>query len=337
MKLFIDTNVYLSFFHYTKNDVDELDKLAELINQGGIELLLPSQVYEEFYRNREAKISQAIKSLKDQNLNLQFPEITKEYAEYETLRELQREYDRNHATLLEKIREDAVQQNHKADKLIQKLFDLSTRIQTTDELIKLARDRVDIGNPPGKRGSLGDAINWESLLDFVPEGEDLFFVTEDGDFYSPLDNGEFNLFLKLEWKAKKESGLKYFKQISAFFKTYFDYIKLADEAVKNELIQQLAQSGSFSQTHSIVAKLSKYTEFSPTQLENIIDATLYNDQIHWIINDEDVEEFINNVLASSVGIVDFRKINKIRSFVENENEDLLYESHMKDLLAEFED
>jgi len=54
--LFLDTNVYLSFFHFTKDDLDQLRQLAVLVKHKDVTLLLPDQVIEEFRRNRDGKV-----------------------------------------------------------------------------------------------------------------------------------------------------------------------------------------------------------------------------------------------------------------------------------------
>ena len=59
MKIFIDTNVYLKFYHYSNDELEELRKLIVLIEQGEILLYVPSQVFNEFTRNREVKIADA--------------------------------------------------------------------------------------------------------------------------------------------------------------------------------------------------------------------------------------------------------------------------------------
>ena len=41
MYLFIDTNVFLSFLHYSSDDLEELKKLEVLLRNGRIRLLLP--------------------------------------------------------------------------------------------------------------------------------------------------------------------------------------------------------------------------------------------------------------------------------------------------------
>ena len=85
--LFIDTNVFLSFFHLTSEDLEELKKLAALIDSGEIQLILPEQVENEFVRNRGAKIADAMRALKDAKFNISFPLFAKDYDEYSKLRE----------------------------------------------------------------------------------------------------------------------------------------------------------------------------------------------------------------------------------------------------------
>ena len=100
MNLFIDTNIFLSFYHLTSEDLEELRKLAVLLDQKKVTLYVTDQVIDEFRRNREAKIADALKRLTDQKLTLQFPQMCKDYPEYGELRELQKEYESAHSALL---------------------------------------------------------------------------------------------------------------------------------------------------------------------------------------------------------------------------------------------
>ena len=56
MNIFIDTNVYLSFYHLSSDDLEELKKLVVLAREGKVVLLLPEQVIDEFRRNRAANL-----------------------------------------------------------------------------------------------------------------------------------------------------------------------------------------------------------------------------------------------------------------------------------------
>lgn len=44
MNLFIDTNVFLSFYHLSDDDLEEIRKLSVLLERGNIRLWLPQQV-----------------------------------------------------------------------------------------------------------------------------------------------------------------------------------------------------------------------------------------------------------------------------------------------------
>ena len=65
INLFIDTNIFLSFFHWTSEDLEELKKLIVLMDNDEIRLFLPEQVRNEFARNRGAKIVDAMRKLQD--------------------------------------------------------------------------------------------------------------------------------------------------------------------------------------------------------------------------------------------------------------------------------
>ena len=246
MNLFIDTNVFLSFYHLSSNDLEELKKLGVVVRQGKINLLLPDQVVNEFQRNRANKIADALKRLREQRrLSIQFPQMCKEYEEYERLREIQRVYEEQFAKLLEKIDGDVESQRLKADNILQGLFALATQIKMDQHIIERARLRFDLGNPPGKNNSLGDAVNWEALLSKVPIGEPLYFISDDKDFCSPLDEGMFDPFLLGEWEKIKLSKLFFYKRLSGFLKEKFPDINLANEGEKDLLIRDLANSSSF--------------------------------------------------------------------------------------------
>ena len=67
-------------------------------------------------------------------------------------------------------------------------FDGLEFISSSEELVNRAIVRFNTGNPPGKDRKYGDAINWETLLESVPCGEDLFFISADKDYASILKN-----------------------------------------------------------------------------------------------------------------------------------------------------
>lgn len=316
MNLFIDTNILLSFYHFARDDLEELRKLTALVRHGGVNLLLPEQVVSELRRNRANKIADALKRLRDQHLGLQFPQLVRDYEEYEGLRVAQQEYEKLHATLLDRLRNDAAQENLRADTIIQELFRATQTLPTSCSVLERARLRMDLGNPPGKKGSLGDAVIWETLLEGVPNGEDLHFVSEDQDYYSPLDDAALDPYLLLEWSARKGSRVCAYKRLSSFFRDMFPEIKLASELEKGQLIEEFASSPSFAQTHLVTAKLSKFSDFSPVQLNEIVAAAATNSQVYWIASDRDVRRFLTKVVSGKEHLVDPDNLRRLQSILE---------------------
>lgn len=304
MNIYIDTNILLSFYHLSSDDLEELKKLIILLQQKRVTLWLPEQTKIEFKRNRANKIADALKRLQEQRLNMQFPQLAKEYDEYGKLRKALKESDEIFNKLINNIRNDVEKQNLKADQIIQELMGLAKEIKTTSEIIERSRFRYDIGNPPGKKDSLGDAINWEALLDAIPSGDSLYFISGDKDYFSPLDENIFEPYLESEWSSTKLSKIIYYKRLSSFFKEKFPDIKLASELEKDLLIRELADSRNFANTHSVVAKLKNYAEFSPTQVSEISHAALFNTQVNWIIEDEDINQFLKQIVKDYKSKID---------------------------------
>lgn len=320
MFVFIDTNVLLSFYHFTSDDLDELQKLTEAIKAGAITFALPEQVKQEFWRNRESKIAEALTRLREQKLNLQFPQICKDSALYPTLRAAQRDYERNHGLLVTELTNAAHTRQLKADKVINELFSVGTNYSMENSIVASAQIRMSLGNPPGKNGSLGDAVNWETLLKMVPDKEDLFFISDDKDFRSAIDETKFSQFLTDEWAQKKQSALRYYNKLSAFFAEYYPNIKLATEKEIERLIVQLASGRSFATTHSVIAKLSTYTEFTDDQVNQIVSAIVSNRQVYWIIEDPDVNEFAKRIIAGNEKVIEESNLNQLKDFLSSSKE-----------------
>jgi hypothetical protein len=289
--VFIDTNVFLAFFHYSDDDLEELKKLAVVLEQRKAVLLLPEQVVDEFGRNRASTIAQALKALREQTLTFRFPEFCKHYPQYAQLRALQRKYSALHHELLESVNAGIEKEDLLADQTIRALFQNAQHLAISPDVLERTRVRCERGNPPGKAGSFGDAINWELLLEHAPVREDLHFISDDRDFASPLGGGMFDPFLGAEWERTKGSHVRFFGTVSAFFREHFPEITLASEAEKDLLVRDLVSSGSFAMTHNTIAKLRRFTDFTAAQANAIVDAALSNSQVSWILTDPDVREF----------------------------------------------
>lgn len=324
MHLFIDTNIFLNFFHYAKDDLAELDKLAVLLRNQKITLHLPSQVVDEFGRNRDIKIADALKTFRQVSLPKAFPQIVHQYQQYKELRDALRQYEKARTEILEAIEADIVQERLRADQVIKELFFRATAEQSSaPEILEKARLRYDLGNPPGKNGSLGDAINWETLIHYVPDSEDLHLITADSDYISAINEQYMNSFLLKEWLRRKQSRIFMYKNLTSFFAEKFPEIKLSSEYELNLIIEALAASRSFHNTHMVLYRLSTFTGFSQAQLNDIVSAAVSNSQIYWIASDEDVNEILNAIVAPNRHLIDARLLAQFDALFQAESQNVV--------------
>ena len=230
MNLFIDANIFLDFYHLSGGDIEELRKLVALVENGEIVLFSTLQLREEVKRNRDAKISDAMRDFRKADFKLSYPAFCKHYDEYRELRDHINVANNKHAELVGKAMEDIKGRCLAADILIDDLMAKSQEIELKKQIFDSAIKRFRLGNPPGKKKvTLGDEINWESLLVGVPDKEDLIFISGDGDFSSQIDDNVLNSFLLSEWLEKKESEIYFYKSLSDFLKNKFPQIHLASD------------------------------------------------------------------------------------------------------------
>lgn len=72
-----------------------------------------------------------------------------------------------------------------------------------------------------------------------------------------------------------------------------DYIK------KEDLIDQLSESPSFSKTHEIIKKMSPIDSWESKQIERILKIALANNQVRYILKDHDVKNFYEDICKKS--------------------------------------
>ena len=316
MNLFIDANIFLSFYHMTSEDLDQLNQLPTLLKDDPLRLYLTDQVKHEVERNREKQIADAMTTLRHHKYKFTFPHMCKGYEEYEQIHDrLLRDCTEAHNTLIERLEEDIREEQLDADKSIRAVFEAALAVPTTVESLDRARTRKELGNPPGKRNSLGDPLNWELLLDALPQMQDLYLISRDGDFKSSLNDDRLHSFLDNEWTERKESKLHFYGTLTGFFKHKFPNIKLLADFKKDLLISNLAKSGSFASTHNCVAQLQEYgNDFSTKQLKAIVAAAVSNSQIYLIRNDSDVRDFVLQLINGREEEIDDIPLKTIQVF-----------------------
>lgn len=319
MHVFIDTNILLNFFHFTKEETDALSNVFASHEHGAATVHLTEQVCDEFARNRENKIKDALKRFKDVKFMAQLPAFMKQYEEYEQIRQKSAELQELVKTMSQKVDSDVIEIGLITDTLIKDIFAKSNPIPTSPELFAKAQMRMALGNPPGKNGSLGDSVNWIALFNAVPDGENLHVISEDGDFYSTLDENRPHPFLKSEWKTKKKAELLVYRTLSSFLKNHFDGVAFSYDKDKGALIESLAESGSFAETHHLIAKLESFGYFSLKDVQRILSAAVSNNQLGRIINDSDVYTFLKRIAVPRIGtLTDQEHVEILRRMLASE-------------------
>jgi predicted nucleic acid-binding protein len=294
MRVFIDTNILLDIYHLSGADLDELAKLVDLVKSGKVTLLVPQQVMDEFWRNREGVIADALKRFRESKAQATIPNVLRSYPSALKLRQAVDAVNEMVRDLTLQVTADIHSNALKADQIISELFSSSEVHTVPEPVVSRARLRVDLGNPPGKKGSMGDAINWEWLIQSqVPDGvREIVIVSGDGDFESELSKGELREFLLREWNERHPSCLLSLdKSLTDFLKREFPAIQLADETEKLAAIERLEKAWSFTATHRAIEQLSIYDDFKDQEVERILRAYVENRQVYWILGDEDVHSF----------------------------------------------
>lgn len=295
MHVFIDTNIFLNFFHFSKDELDALNDIFATHEHGSADVHLTQQVHDEFRRNRENSIKDALKRFGELKYSAQLPSFMKGYKEYEVIRKLCNDLQINSKSILEKVHSDISSKKLIADILIDSIFSNSDVIVTTIDIYNKASMRMAIGNPPGKNKSIGDAINWIILLQAVPDKENLHIISEDGDFYSKLHEEIVHPFLEDEWIEKKNSKLFVYRTISKFMEENYDGVAFSFDKNKEALIDNLKHSGAFVVTHGTISQLENYPYFSLKEVKRILSAANENNQFGGIITDYDISDFINRI------------------------------------------
>jgi hypothetical protein len=144
INLCLDTNVYLSFYHFSDNDLQKLEEIITLIENEDLNIILPEQIKNEFIRNRESKILDALKTVKEVKIDSRLPRILDSYPERNELKELFKSYHEKKNELIIKAEEDINAHSLKADILIQKIFDKAENIPLNDDIRDKAKKRYDL-------------------------------------------------------------------------------------------------------------------------------------------------------------------------------------------------
>src|SRR5205823_2000884 len=114
------TNVFLSFFAFTGDDIDQLKKLREAIEGDKMKLHLPQHVVDEFGRNRESKIKEALEGFGQTELK-PTPKLLGTYPEVKEYEDVKQKLQKLVSQLLSSAKKDAETKQLAADELFAQL------------------------------------------------------------------------------------------------------------------------------------------------------------------------------------------------------------------------
>lgn len=301
LSVFIDSNVYLSFFSYTDEDLNTMLKIKSLIENGTIQVFLPEQVRSEFLKRREDVIATCIKTLTRDPIPTKLPAPMKDLPEAKAYVTAAQEASKKRFALVESFRKLTAGDKLLADAVTRKIWKAASGIPPEDEIYRRALRRKHQGHPPGKGAGIGDELNWKTLLEKCPPDADLFVISTDGDYSSSLQPSEPKQYLHLEWKGRKNSILHVYQSLSLFLDAIGHKIKLVTDQRKEQAIAELINSPSFSYTHSAVANLTPYIPLlTQEDVGKMAEAARSNSQIYSITGDWDVREFYQTILKDHI-------------------------------------
>lgn len=288
--VFLDTNVLLDFYSYPKDEIAELSRLRDEVNNDRLVLWSTQQVVEELFRKRESKVQESMRALNEVVRPSKLPTILGALDSFDEFQRVRAELARTSGLMRKELMRQLDTYRLNADEAIDGLLGVATIVERSPVILSRARDRMAVGNPPGKNGSLGDAINWECLLEACPE-QDICIVTRDSDFGSPVDSDRLTEFLYREWTDRKHHEAVLYKRLSTFFKVRVPEIEFRVDAEQDVLVQNLVYADTFAATHDAIERLAGTEQLTPSQTGLLVKALVENSQIYMIKRDPDVRRF----------------------------------------------
>jgi hypothetical protein len=206
-KILYDTSFFLNFYqtNVKEKKAKPLEILDEL-NQYKEYLIFPTQIYNEYKRNREIRLRE-LKNLLEDSINKvlkYFPHTTsiiQHLPGFNEITNAKKDIIEKAKNMVQDI--ENMIENENEDPVFNKFINIYKdkkvlKYEVTDEIIKKAYNRKLLGNPPISDGknTIGDEIIWETIIENVKD--DLIIVA-----YDKTYNKYFS-FLKEDYKNRTE-------------------------------------------------------------------------------------------------------------------------------------
>lgn len=231
--VFVDANIYLRF--YDSNNA-ELQKLLDSLLEIKEHIFVNLQIANEVSRNKlEVAHCSLLNYFKSANITkVSLPkhfdtEILQIQNWNQKSKDLYDEQDRIRKELKNLIHEtlnNIMLSQDKVSIVLSQLFE--NALVASESEIQLARNRKELGNPPGKPNDpLGDQVTWEQFLKYSINAESIWIITNDNDYVTNFEGKIYlNSFLykelisignrnfKLFCFNSLSQGLKHFHEFS---------------------------------------------------------------------------------------------------------------------------
>jgi hypothetical protein len=224
-KIFIDTEKFIELY-WTSKDISKIFQDFKKLQPF---LVFTRQQIDEFIRNRDNQIDGIVLQIKNNRLDETLGKfgIIRQFQKFTKIRELQDKIKELKKELIKEFLR--IRDNPNEDKIFQFFNELITApnviiIERTDDIIEKAQKRKLIGNPPTTKdkASVGDEINWESLLSKI--NDDLIIISGDSTYI------KHQTFLIREFEREKRN-----KKILGIFNEISEALPLIHETPSEEL------------------------------------------------------------------------------------------------------
>lgn len=336
--LFIDASVFLSFYSITNDELEELQKIVDLLDSERLILYVHNHLIDEVMRNRENKLAAALSELRKTEPRMPtVPRFMNDYKEAKELRLSVQEARRLFKICADRGRAEAISSTTAADKLLNSIFSAAHVRNVEAAVIERAETRLKLGNPPGKDKQLGDRIQWEFLLRVLPFGSDLNIITRDLDFCSDLDEGAIHPFIRNEARIMRGSNVFVHRELKRFlahhfkefdFENYrllkkrddtqkFDRVSAAllsnqQMQSKIEAMQQLRDARNEDDLVNAIDRLKALSpQLNDSDVTRIFEIALSASLVDEYALDEFVHEFFEGLLPRAFAVLNEQQIRAV--------------------------
>lgn len=200
--LFIDTNKYLDLYRLPSK---ESKKLLGALREQAEYIFITQQVVSEVQRN---KINEAAKFLQDickeRNIpgfglpdHLSTNYTTQQQGIHQQKENIKKKIDEMNIEVGVwglNIMKEISHSEDEVSKALSPIF--ANAVSHSRKELQKARERKELGNPPGKNNSIGDQLNWEQILTHFQGKKRLWIISKDPDYGTTYaGKGFLNCFL----------------------------------------------------------------------------------------------------------------------------------------------